>query len=43
MTQFDASRGHRRGWAIAGLLAVFAALPVAALAAWTSVMPTLMP
>lgn len=39
----DGARTRRRGWAIAGLLAIFAALPLAAVAAWTSVMSALVP
>ncbi|MFF2388011.1 nuclease-related domain-containing protein [Agromyces sp. NPDC058104] len=41
--EVDAARTRRRGWAIAGLLAIFAALPLGAMAAWTSVMAVLVP
>ncbi|MFE6965494.1 nuclease-related domain-containing protein [Agromyces sp. NPDC057679] len=39
--EVDGARTRRRGWAIAALLAVLAALPFAALAAWASVMSAL--
>ncbi|UOQ88031.1 NERD domain-containing protein [Agromyces endophyticus] len=41
--EVDGARGRRRWWAVGGLLAMFAALPIAAVAAWTSVMSALMP